>query len=253
MNNIVSVKNLSKSFKNNGSTFKAVDNISFDISTGSIAAIIGPNGAGKTTTIKIIGGYLLPTSGEVFIAGDKKSYSSNRQNINVGISLGGENGFYDRSTAYQNLKFFAALKKIPRKDQTAEIDRVLELVNLTNVKNENVYQYSKGMKQRLQIARALLGSPKLLMLDEPTSGLDVESARDLQNNIQKSLSKDRAIILTSHTMSEVERLADQLIVIGSGEVYYNGPTSEFKKFVGVDENLSLEETYLQISDELKRV
>ncbi|MFM9785338.1 ATP-binding cassette domain-containing protein, partial [Streptomyces scabiei] len=140
--------------------------------------------------------------------------------------FGGDLGFYGRATAKQNLSFFADLAKIPYRKQKKEIERVLDLVDLTSDMNNKVQFFSKGMKQRMHIARALLGDPKLILLDEPTDDLDVEIATNIRKVIKDLAQTNTSILLTSHMMSEVEALSNQIILLGAGKIYAKGTVEE---------------------------
>lgn len=237
----------------NGREFIALDDVSFNIKSGEIVALLGPNGAGKTTIVSIIGGYLLPTSGSVIVDGQDIIKSRSRDNI--GVSFGGDLGFYGRATAKQNLSFFADLAKIPYRKQKKEIERVLDLVNLTSDMNNKVQFFSKGMKQRMHIARALLGDPKLILLDEPTDGLDVEIATNIRKVIKDLAQTNTSILLTSHMMSEVEALSNQIILLGAGKIYTKGTVEEIIEMSNVkriDRPATLEESYLALAPKLRR-
>ncbi|WP_308440060.1 ABC transporter ATP-binding protein [Levilactobacillus sp. 244-2] len=227
MSTVLTVENISKTFMSGKKPFKAVVDVSFDIQAGEIVSLLGPNGAGKTTTVSMIGGYLLPTSGQVIINGKNRYADHDRPR--VGIVLGGELGFYGRASALDNLLFFSDLSRIPHRQQRSEAERVLNLVGLSNVSDKKVQFFSRGMRQRLHIARALLGNPPLLLLDEPTSGLDVEIANDIHQTIKGLAKQGVAVLLTSHTMSEVESLADQVLLIGAGKIFTTGTVEEIVK------------------------
>lgn len=250
LKNILKVENLTKIYKTKKGNFEAVSNINFEINEGEIISLIGPNGAGKTTIVSMIGGYLLPTSGEIFI----QNKLNNRQNI--GVSFGGDLGFYGLVSAEDNLKFYADLANIPYKERNQEVMRVLKIVNLDDNKKQLVQEFSKGMNQRLHIAKALLGRPKLLLLDEPTNGVDVEMASEIRNTI-KLLTKNEgvAILLTSHIMGEIEALSDSLILIGDGHIHFKGTVKDLINKSGVshtDRLATLEESYLAIAPSLRR-
>ncbi|MCF6166317.1 ABC transporter ATP-binding protein [Furfurilactobacillus rossiae] len=253
MEPILKVVKLSKTYQENKKEFKAVSNVSFEINAGEIVALLGPNGAGKTTTVSMISGFLLPTSGDIYI--DGQNVKDNRGKAKLGVSFGGDLGFYGNSTANDNLHFFADLEKIPFREQTREIARVLDIVELSNVGNKAVRTFSKGMKQRLHIARAMLGDPKLLLLDEPTSGLDVEIANEIRHTIHHLQELGHAILLTSHTMSEVEELATRILLIGGGKIAMTGSVSDIVNKSNVhhiDRPATLEESYLALAPSLRR-
>lgn len=201
----------------------------------------------------MIGGYLLPSNGKIIINGIDR-YSSNKK-PRVGIVFGGELGFYGRASALDNLLFFSDLSHIPYRQQRNEVERVLDIVDLLKVKNKRVQLFSRGMRQRLHIARALLGNPPLLLLDEPTMGLDVEIANDIHRTIKELANQGTAVLLTSHTMSEVESLADQVLLIGAGKIFTSGTVAEIVQQSNVhhiDRPATLEESYLAIAPKLRR-
>lgn len=250
MTDYLAIKNLRKVYNDNGKEFIALDDVSFDIKEGEIVALLGPNGAGKTTIVSIIGGYLLPTSGQVIINGEDIIKTRSRDNIG-----GGDLGFYGRATAKQNMSFFADLAKIPHRKQKAEIERVLDIVNLKDDMNKKVQFFSKGMKQRMHIARALLGNPQLLLLDEPTDGLDVEIATNIRNVVKNLAQSGISILLTSHMMSEVEALSDQIVLLGAGKIHAKGTVEdivEMSKVKRIDRPATLEESYLALAPQLRR-
>ena len=253
MNNILQVKHLIETYKDKNQKFHALDDVSFTIDQGEILALLGPNGAGKTTTVSIIGGYLLPTSGQVILNG--RDITTARKRPSIGVSFGGDLGFYRNATAKQNLQFFADLAKVPFRKQKTEIQRVLSIVELDNVANKKVGKFSKGMTQRLHIARSLLNNPSLLLLDEPTSGLDVEIAQSVQKTIKKLADSGISILLTSHTMSEVEKLAKNVVILGAGKVFFTGTVSAVLGLAEKEINQkpkNLEEAYLAIAPKLRR-
>ncbi|WP_211236677.1 ABC transporter ATP-binding protein [Atopobacter phocae] len=251
----IQIKKLRKEFVNQQDRFVAVDDVSFQLKSGKVLALLGPNGAGKTTIVQMIAGYLQPTSGEIMID-DVALTPKNRQQFPMGVVFGGELGFYGNATAKDNLVFFANLKKIPRKQLHEEVDRVLDLVELANVKNKRVNEFSRGMRQRLHIARALLNRPKIILLDEPTNGLDVEMARHIRELVKALAEREQiAILLTSHMMSEIEFLSDRILLIGAGKIYHEGTVESIIQLSGVkaiDRPATLEESYLALAEQLKR-
>ncbi|MCL2786805.1 MAG: ABC transporter ATP-binding protein [Methanomassiliicoccaceae archaeon] len=207
----------------------AVDNISFNVKKGEIFGLLGPNGAGKTTTIKVLATLLLPTSGKVeilsmdVVGGNEKAI---RNRIN--LVSGGERGLYYRLTGRQNLKFFSNLYNIDKGKQNDLIKGLLETVKLTDAADLKVENYSRGMKQRMHIARALVNNPEILYLDEPTIGLDPEIARDVRSLIRELADAGTTIILTTHYMYEAEELCDRIMIISDGRSAGYGTVSELK-------------------------
>jgi ABC-2 type transport system ATP-binding protein len=236
---ILKINSLNKNFKNN----HVLKDITFELNSGEILAIIGPNGSGKTTLMKILSGYLQQTSGEIVLA----------KNNEISVSFGGQSGFYPNLNAKDNLKFFAALELLNPKEINTAVENALNIVKLNNLEMVNFGQYSLGMKQRLHIARALIKNPDILLLDEPTNGIDVEIAREIREHIKNIANNGKGVIITSHILSEIEKIADRIILLNKGEIYYEGPIEgifETARQYTDNELTTLEEAYLAIYDEL---
>lgn len=241
------VENISKIYGKKDK-FAAVNNVSFDINPGEIVSLIGPNGAGKTTIVSMIGGYIEKTSGKILVNEKLKNYKND-----IGVSFGGDLGFYGNVSAYDNLNFYADLANVPYKERKKEVHRVLEIVSLGDVKNKKVKYFSKGMNQRLHIAKSLLNSPSLLLLDEPTNGLDVEVAKEIRDTIKKlTIEENVSILLTSHIMGEIETLSDRIILIGGGNIKFEGSLMDIINYSGLPDGTSLEDAYLSIAPNLRR-
>ena len=217
----------------NKGNFVAVDSVSLSVTGGEVHSIIGPNGAGKTTLVKLAASILTPSSGKVLIDGMDTSITRNRITRNIGLVIGGELGFYPRATAKQNLHFFADLAGISGRAAKAEVQRVLEIVELCDRSEDRVNTFSRGMTQRLHIARALLGKPKLIIMDEPTSGLDPDIAATIRQTIKSLADSGHAILLTSHTMSEIEDLSTRISVMGAGRVHISGTVTDVSTYAGL--------------------
>lgn len=205
-------------FRKQTSEVEALSGISFSVNEGEIFGLLGPNGAGKTTMIKILTTMLIPSSGSVSILGydPVREYAALRPHIN--FILGGERNLYWRLTAYQNLAYFADLYKLPRRGQEARIQHLLELVGLQDVAHQKVETFSKGMKQRLQIARGIINEPKIVFLDEPSIGLDPASARNLRDILRHLKEQGTTILLTTHYMYEADELCDRIAFIDKGQL-----------------------------------
>lgn len=202
--------------------FLAVRDVSLDVHPGEIHSVIGPNGAGKTTLIKMAATILTPTAGRVLVNGFNTASSPMQARRSLGLVIGGELGFYPRATAKQNLQFFADLAGVDGRERDREVARVLQAVDLADRADSKVNSYSRGMTQRLHIARALLGSPKLLIMDEPTSGLDPDIAITIREVVRELAAAGHAVLLTSHTMSEIEDLSTRISIIGGGQLRMTG-------------------------------
>jgi len=227
------VENLSKVFKSSKRSGipdkRAVDNISFSVKKGEIFGLLGPNGAGKTTTIRMLSTLLIPTSGKATVLGMDIS-GGNVKEIRKRVNLvsGGERGLYYRLTGRQNLNFFSNLYDVDKHEQKELIKELLETVDLTDAADIKVESYSRGMKQRMHIARALVNSPEILYLDEPTIGLDPEIAREIRSLIRKLAESGTTIILTTHYMQEAEELCDRIMIVSKGKSVGYGTLEELR-------------------------
>jgi ABC-type multidrug transport system, ATPase component len=235
-NYAIRVENLVRKFKsfNHESSEKiAVNCISFNVKKGEIYGILGPNGAGKTTTIKMLSTLLVPTSGKAVILGLDVSSDKNARAIRKKINVvsGGERGLYYRLSGRQNLEFFADLYGVPKKLQKKHIDELLTLVELSESADIKIENYSRGMKQRIHIARALINNPEILYLDEPTIGLDPEISRGIRALIKKLSEQGTTIILTTHYMQEAEELCDNMIILSKGNIVGQGTVDEIKNSI----------------------
>lgn len=210
MKEILKTDNLCKYFKKQ----KAVDNVSITVRENSIYGLLGPNGAGKSTTLKMITGMLRPTNGKVLFNGHDWTRKDLEQ---IGALIETPPLYYNLSAA-ENLEVRAKLLGVPK----ARIDEVLEIVDLQNTGRKKAGQFSMGMKQRLGIAIALLNNPKLLILDEPTNGLDPIGIQELRSLIRSFPSQGITVILSSHILSEVQLIADDIGIISNGILGYEG-------------------------------
>jgi ABC-2 type transport system ATP-binding protein len=196
----------------------AVDHISFSVGQGELFGLLGPNGAGKTTTIKMLTTLLLPTSGTARVLGYDVSKQAFEVRKRIGLILGGERGLYYRITGRQNLRYFADLYGVPIQEREKKIKEVLELVGLSDRADERVEDYSRGMKQKLHIAKGIIHDPELIFMDEPTIGLDPQASRDTRKMIQALIDQGKTIMLTTHYMYEADELCDRVGVITKGKI-----------------------------------
>ncbi|PHP53015.1 ABC transporter ATP-binding protein [Actinomyces ruminis] len=213
--------------------FVAVDDVSLSVEPSQVHALLGPNGAGKTTTVRMCATLLTPTTGEIQVDGMDAVRHPEAARARLGLVLGGELGFYPRATARDNLLFFADLQGLARRRRRQAVDEALERVGLADVATRKAGAFSRGMLQRLHLARALLGSPPLLLLDEPTTGLDPDVALQVRNLIRELAADGTGVLLTSHSMPEVEELADTISVIGAGRIVTRGAVSDVAAYAGI--------------------
>ncbi|AAW39431.1 ABC transporter ATP-binding protein [Dehalococcoides mccartyi] len=208
---MIEVNNLSKTFK--GKT--VLDNISFSVAPGEIFGFLGPNGAGKTTTMRIILGLLNPSSGQATLNG-KNLAKDDAARSKVGVLLEVD-GIYDRLSAYENLRYFADIYRIPNRE--ARINELLEFFDLNGRRNDPAGKFSKGMKRKLALAKAIMHKPEVLFLDEPASGLDPEAQKNFRDLIL-SLSREgnMTIFLNSHDLDEVQRICNKVAIIKGGKL-----------------------------------
>jgi ABC-2 type transport system ATP-binding protein len=196
----------------------AVDDVSFDIQAGELFGLLGPNGAGKTTTVKMLTTLLIPTAGTATILGFDVVKRAEEIRKRIGFIFGGERGLYWRLSGVDNLRYFASLYGVDPEVSKKRIPFLLELVGLQGRGDEKVGGYSRGMKQRLHVARTLLHDPEVLFLDEPTIGLDPVGAREFRQVILDLQSQKKTILLTTHYMFEADALCDRIAVINHGRI-----------------------------------
>ncbi|HIB88435.1 TPA: ABC transporter ATP-binding protein [Candidatus Poribacteria bacterium] len=241
------IQQFTSSFKRQKEVVKAVDGISFQVKLGQIYGILGANGSGKSTLIRLISTLLLPDSGQVNVFGYdvvKDSFRV-RQMINR-VSV--EAAFFKRLSAEENLVYTARLYDIPVKEARRKAEQILSRLGFESRRmHEGMEDLSRGMQQKVSIARALLTSPILLLLDEPTTGLDPKSKRDVQDLINDVRHQhDAVVLLTTHDMIEAEKLCDQVAIIDNGKFIAEGTVKELKSLISQPE-ATLEDVFIQLT------
>ena len=236
---MIEVKNLSKKFKK----VNAVDNISFTVNEGEIVVLLGENGAGKTTTLRLLATMLKPTGGTAIINGFDIIQEPSKVRGNIGILFGGEVGLYDRLTAKENIKYFAELNGMSKEETEKSIEYLSNMLEMNEYLNRRVGKFSRGMKQKVAIARSIVHEPGVMLFDEPTAGLDVTASRIVQDFILKCRQDKKAIIFSSHSMSEVEKLCDRIVIIHKGRILETGTVDDFKSKYNSD---NMEDIFMRL-------
>ena len=219
----VVVENLTKSFENQ----KAVDSISFKAKRGEILGFLGPNGAGKTTTMKIMAGLLTPDFGNITF-GDYSIWKQAGKIKNIIGYLPERNPLYDEMNVIDFLFFISKLHNIPKYKITSRVLDMIRLCGLDNNKHKQIGELSKGFRQRVGIAQALIHDPEVVILDEPTTGLDPNQIFGIRKII-KEIGEEKTVILSSHILSEIETTCDQVMIMSNGKIVANGTTSELRR------------------------
>jgi ABC-2 type transport system ATP-binding protein len=220
---MIEVKNLIKEF--NGVT--ALDGISLQVNEGEVFAYLGPNGAGKTTTVNILATLLKPTTGKATVAG----YNVTKDDMEIRRLIGylpEDFGLYPTLTVYENLNFAAGLYRINKNERKDKIGELLEFFDLGEKKDVLAYTLSKGMKQKVGIARAMINNPEILFLDEPTSGLDPGMAREVLKMILRLKEGGKTILIATHLLTRAEQVCDSIALIDKGKILCAGKISDIK-------------------------
>ncbi|MBE6053053.1 MAG: ABC transporter ATP-binding protein [Clostridium sartagoforme] len=237
---VIEIKDLVKKYDDN----IAVDNINLSIEEGEIYGILGPNGAGKSTTISLICSLLFPTSGEIKILGE--DIRKNTKNIKRQLGLVPQNiALYKDFTAYENVRFFGELYGLRGENLNKAIDKALEFTGLLDVKKKKAEEFSGGMLRRLNIACAIVHSPKILIMDEPTVGIDPQSRNNIMQAVKKLNKNGVTIIYTTHYMEEAEMLCTKIAIIDRGKIIVEGTKEELKDIVSDKKifNIGVEDIY----------
>jgi len=225
MNPVIEVKNLQRSFGDQ----QALAGVTFAVQPGEVFGLLGPNGAGKTTTVRLLNGILPPSAGSAAVFGLDPTTQGEAVRRRTGV-LTETPALYERLSARENLEFFGTLHEIPQAQLNSRVDEMLEFFQLTSRAKDKVETYSKGMKQRLALARALIHKPPLLFLDEPTSGLDPEAAQQVDDLIADlGRTAEQTVILATHNLLEAQRLCDRVAIMNKGKILALGSLEELAR------------------------
>ncbi|HEY2420455.1 MAG TPA: ABC transporter ATP-binding protein [Neobacillus sp.] len=248
---MIKTENLRKVYDNG---FEAVKNLSLNVHNGDIYGFLGPNGAGKTTTIRMLIGLIEPTSGDLEVSNLNVRTNNEEIKKHIGV-LPESHGYYEWMTGEEYLLFFAALHGINKKNRKAKIAELLELVSLTAKANVKISQYSRGMRQRLGIARTLIHDPEIIFLDEPTLGLDPQGQKDIENILlHLNQEKGVTIFITSHLLKDIEKICNRVAIVKTGtlieENTIEGLLDKYKNEIQLDAP-TLEDVFFHLTSDAK--
>lgn len=236
---MLEVKNLSKKFKNT----VVVDNLSFHVKEGEIVGLLGENGAGKTTTLRMISTMLKITSGEIKVNNYDAAKEPEKVRKEIGILFGGDVGLYDRLSGRENIRYFANLFGMTDDEANRRIDDLARDFGMIEYMNNKVGKFSRGMKQKVSISRSIVHNPSIMLFDEPSTGLDVRATRVIHEFIKKCKTENKTILFSSHSMAEVEKLCDRVVIIHKGKLVEQGTIKELKEKYKNDD---LEEVFVSL-------
>lgn len=235
---IIEVHDVSRTYRTRVSSLRrkyrqntAVERVNFQVEPGETFGLLGPNGAGKTTLIKILTTLLLPTTGSAKVLGYDVAHRPLEVRKRVGYVFGGDRGLYERLSAFDNLRYFAELYGIAPREQRSRIENLLEMVDLRDRQRDRVEGFSRGMRQRLHIARGLLHDPPVIFLDEPSIGIDPVGARELRATVSALAEAGKTVLLTTHYMYEADELCDRIAILSSGSIVAEGTPAGLKSQV----------------------
>ena len=232
------VENLTKKFKK----VTAVDNVSFEVNPGEIIGLLGENGAGKTTTLRMLATMLKPTSGNAMIDGYNIIDNPNKIRERIEILFGGDVALYDRLTGRENMIYFAKLNGMSDLEADQAVNKITSELEMSDYIDRPVGKYSRGMKQKVSLARSIIHQPDVMLFDEPSTGLDVLSSKLIHDFILKCKKDNKAIVFSSHNMYETEKLCDRIIIIHKGKIVASGTIEQLKKDYQKD---SLEDLFIE--------
>jgi sodium transport system ATP-binding protein len=238
------IRNLTKQFGD----ITAVNQVSFQVNKGEIFGLLGENGAGKTTTLRMLATMLKPSSGTATLAGYDLVTQPEQVRSSIGILFGGESGLYDRLSAAENIAYFGRLNNMKEGQIKERIKELTKVFNMEEYIDRKAGKFSKGMKQKVAFARSIIHNPDIMLFDEPTSGLDVSAIRNVHEFIMDCKAQGKTIVLSSHTMSEVEKLCDRIGIIHKGRLVALGSIEELQQ---EHQGKALEEIFVELAGEKK--
>lgn len=231
----------------------ALDRVNLDIVEGEVHALLGPNGAGKTTLVKILSTVLLPTSGSARVLGFDVVEQTEAVRERIGIVFGGERGLYFRLTPRRILRYWAALYRLPDDEGAGRAEELLDRVGLREWADRRVETFSRGMKQRLHLARGLIADPPVLFLDEPTTGMDPVSAHEFRVLIGELRAEGRTVLLTTHDMAEAESVCDRITLIDRGTILGTKTPATVAEWLGTFERIDAEAVPQGVVEQIRQL
>lgn len=250
----IEIQRLTRSFKVKGKPdHVALDDINLSIPRGEVHSLLGPNGAGKTTLCRILSTVLLPTSGTARVLGHDVTAEPQQVKRCLGVVFGGDRGLYNRLTSRQNLDFWASMYGLGRSERHRRVSGLLDRVGLAERADEPVQSFSRGMKQRLHLARGLVSSPAVLLLDEPTVGMDPVAARDFRDLVRELRSDGHTVLMTTHDMPEAAELSDRVSFIDNGGLALTENPDVIGEIVSSKERIDVRALPSELKQEVVRV
>ena len=242
---MIEVKNVTKKYGN----VTAVSNITFDVKDGEVVGFLGPNGAGKTTTMNMITGYIEPTQGQIIVNGNDVSKKPRKAKKQIGYMPENVPLYYEL-TVKEFVNYMAELKLVPKKERKAEVEKIIKETGLEEVQKKLIRNLSRGYKQRVSLAGALIGNPDVIILDEPTVGLDPKQITEIRNLI-KELGKKHTVILSTHILSEVSQICEKVVIINKGKIVAIDTPENLEK--ATKEKNGIEVTVEDLKDNMKNL
>ena len=222
---MIEINNISKKFKDK----EVLKNVKFKVNDGEIVGLLGENGAGKSTLLRIISTMLIPTSGNANINGIDLIKHPENVRKQIGILFGSEVGLYDRLTARENLEYFAKLNGMPSDKIDSRINYLIDRFKFKNYADKQVYNFSKGMKQKVSIARSIVHAPNVMLFDEPDSGLDFKASKIIFDFMEECKKEGKSIIFSSHSMENIKNYSDRIVVLHRGEIIKEFNVEEYRE------------------------
>jgi sodium transport system ATP-binding protein len=219
---MIEIQEVTKKFQDKKVHITALKHVTFNIKKGEVVGLLGENGAGKTTLLRTIATLLTPTDGNVSVAGHDTVKNPEEVKKKIGVLFGGETGLYDRLTARENLEYFAMLYGLSKHETKVRIDELAKMFGMKDYLNRKVGGFSKGMRQKVAIARTLIHNPEIILFDEPTTGLDITSSNVFRQLVHQLKREGKTIIFSSHIMEEVTMLCDTVAMMHKGELVHHG-------------------------------